>query len=99
MNASIASEEPLGNDHLKVVKRCTILLPVDGDHGDGEQRYSNVGVLCERLHDAPCRLGLVLTDAVDEAVHTEWHGQHHERQVGHAQTAPLNQQRFSQQFS
>ena len=62
-------------------------LPVDGDHGDGEERNANVGVLDQRLDNAPGGIAARIVSAGYEAVDAERHNQQTEAQIRNTQTA------------
>lgn len=58
-------------------------LPVDGDHGDGEEGHAHVDVLHQRQEDAKDGLLWEIHPAVQEAVDAPRHHQHAETQIRH----------------
>ena len=73
------------NLHIRRLGRD--FLPVDGDHGDGEERNANVGVLDQRLDNAPGGIAARIVSAGYEAVDAERHNQQTEAQIRNTQTA------------
>lgn len=68
--------------------------PVDGDHGDGEEGYTDTGVLYQGMKDAQ---DVILVEAIatsEETAHTPWHHQDAEREIRDAQAAHITEDQW-----